>query len=333
MLTYAAERTVKAHANVVWRVITDHDVFTAFAPGIAKAETIEGEKLGLVRRMHHKSGKIWLEKCVAWDEGKSFTMELDTGDYVLPVTKIFRTWTMEEGPKNVTIRLQFDYLPKYGPVGLLLDRFHIFPLLTEYARKFIENFVSEIYAGEWDFHVTAATILESKGSDIISMHPDMTVFEGDKLLNRQRIGSAVVLDADGKLVGVFSERDVVNGLAEFGAEILEQPVAKVMTHDVIVGHPSDTLQELMSCMTDRCIRHIPIVDAERLTGIVSIGDVVKARMEELETESAAMHDYIENRRWRELAFKIGRAAATEELSDGRSSAGSSGSNLHRALKP
>ena len=179
--------------------------------------------------------------------------------------------------------------------------------------EFMDKLVSEIYTGEWEFHVTAAIILENKGTEVISVGPDMTVYDGNKLLAEQRIGSAVVLDSNGDLIGVFSERDVVTGLAEFGAEVLKEPLTKVMTHDVIVGYPNDTLQELMSCMTDRRIRHIPIVDGGKLKGIVSIGDVVKARMDELETEGAAMQDYIDNRRWREVAFQVGRAAATEQV--------------------
>ena len=313
MPSHVAERQVKAHAEVIWKVISDHDIFTAFAPAIDKAETISGKELGLVRRMHHESGKVWEEKCVAWKERKSFTMELETRDYVLPVKKMLRTWSMEEGPKNITIRLKFEWIPKLGPLGFLLDKFRIHPMLDRYTREFMDNFVSEIYTGEWEFHVTAATILETKGTDIISVAPDMTVYEANKLLTEKRIGSAVVLDPDGKLVGVFSERDIVSGLSEFGESVLHESVTKIMSHDVIVGHPNDSLQELMTCMTDRRIRHIPIVEGEALKGIVSIGDVVKARMDELETETAAMQDYIDNRRWREAAFRVGRAAASEQV--------------------
>ena len=314
MPSHVAERQVKAHAEVIWKVISDHDVFTAFAPAIDRAETVSGKELGLVRRMHHESGKVWEEKCVAWEEKKSFTMEVETRDYILPVKKMMRTWAMEEGAKNITIRLKFEWTPKLGPFGFLLDQFRIHPMLERYTSEFMDNFVAEIYTVEWEFHVTAATILEHKGSEIISVGPDMTVYECNRLLTEKRIGSAVVVDADGKLAGVFSERDVVSGLSEFGEDVLKEPVTKVMTHDVIVGHSNDSLQELMTCMTDRRIRHIPIVDGDALMGIVSIGDVVKARMDELETESAAMQNYIDNRRWRQATFDVGRAAASEDVS-------------------
>ncbi|MCZ6773868.1 MAG: CBS domain-containing protein [Proteobacteria bacterium] len=313
MPSHVAERKLKAHADVAWKVISDHDVFTAFAPAIVKAETISGDHLGLVRRMHHESGAVWEEKCIAWDEKKSFTMEVETKDYILPVKKMLRTWSMEEGSKNITIQLKFEWITKYGPLGVLADRFRIYPMLETYTKNFMDKLVSEIYTGEWEFHVTAAIILENKGTEVISVGPDMSVYDGNKLLAERRIGSAVVLDSNGDLIGVFSERDVVTGLAEFGADVLTKPLTKVMTHDVIVGYPNDTLQELMSCMTDRRIRHIPIVDGGKLKGIVSIGDVVKARMDELETEGAAMQDYIDNRRWREVAFQVGRAAATEQV--------------------
>ena len=313
MPSHVAERKLKAHADVVWKVISDHDVFTAFSPLIVMAETISGEQLGLVRRMHHESGAVWEEKCVAWDDKKSFTMEVEAEDYILPVKKMLRTWSMAEGPKNITIQLKFEWITKYGPLGWLADRFRIYPTLEPYTKEFMDKLVSEIYTGEWEFHVTAATILENKGTDIVSVDPDMTVYDANKLLAERRIGSAVVLDSNGELIGVFSERDVVTGLAKFGADVLTEPLTKVMTHDVIVGYPNDTLQELMSCMTDRRVRHIPIVDGGKLKGIVSIGDVVKARMDELETEGAAMQDYIDNRRWREIAFQVGPDAATERV--------------------
>jgi CBS domain-containing protein/ribosome-associated toxin RatA of RatAB toxin-antitoxin module len=313
MPSHVAERTLKAHADVVWKVISDHDVFTAFAPLIVKAETISGDRLGLVRRMQHETGAVWQEKCVAWEERKSFTMEVEAKDYILPVKRMLRTWSMHEGPKNITIQLKFEWITKYGLLGSLFDRFQIYPTLEPYTREFMDKLVSEIYTGEWEFHVTAGTILEKKGTDIISVNPDMTVYEANKLLAERRIGSAVVLDPAGELVGVFSERDVVTGLSKFGEDVLNEPITKVMTQNVIVGHPNDTLQELMSCMTDRRIRHIPIIDQGKLTGIVSIGDVVKARMDELENERAAMQDYIDNRRWREVAMQVGRAAATEHV--------------------
>ncbi len=119
---------------------------------------------------------------------------------------------------------------------------------------------------------------------------------------------------DGSFAGILSERDVVNVITKFGAAALEQLAADIMTKNVITCLPDDSLSKIMKCMTERRIRHLPCVDDEgQLHGILSIGDAVKARMDELEIETAAMHDYIKDRRWRELSLQVGRGGAAAEF--------------------
>lgn len=114
-------------------------------------------------------------------------------------------------------------------------------------------------------------------------------------LTRRKIG-AVVISSDGRTVeGIASERDVVRGLNEFGAAILNEPVRAIMTGDVHTSSPADTVDSLMATMTNHRIRHVPVVDQGVLVGIVSIGDVVKTRMEELEQDREALVNYIEAR--------------------------------------
>ena len=106
---------------------------------------------------------------------------------------------------------------------------------------------------------------------------------------------------------------MVNAIHKHGYEVLDKSVSEIMTHKVITCSPEDDLKTIMTNMTERRIRHLPVVDGDQLIGVVSIGDVVKARMEELEVESAAMHDYIQGRRWRELSLQIGRGSAAAEI--------------------
>lgn len=135
-------------------------------------------------------------------------------------------------------------------------------------------------------------ILAAKGGDVVATRPEATVMEVARLLNEKRIGAVVVEDADGRLCGIVSERDIARGLAEHGAALPEMKIAALMTTDVVTCSPEDDVQKLMQTMTAERVRHLPVIQNGRLIGIISIGDVVKHRLEELETETHLLHDYI-----------------------------------------
>lgn len=135
-------------------------------------------------------------------------------------------------------------------------------------------------------------ILAGKGRDVISIDPQSTLAEAARMLNQHRIGAIVVIDAAEALVGILSERDVVRAVAEGGAEALRQPVSSRMTGQVVTCRPNAGIDELLTLMTERKFRHVPIVEGGRLRGIVSIGDIVKQRLAEIETEHRALRDYI-----------------------------------------
>ena len=138
-------------------------------------------------------------------------------------------------------------------------------------------------------------ILRRKGSDVLTAAADDPLTDAIASLAERNVGALVVTDDDGAIVGILSERDVVRSLARSGASTLQGTVGDLMTTDVTTCGPRATVDELMTTMTERRIRHIPVVDGERLTGIVSIGDVVKTRIGELETETETLHDYLSGR--------------------------------------
>lgn len=138
-------------------------------------------------------------------------------------------------------------------------------------------------------HVKA--ILESKGDHVATISGEATVTAALEQLAREGIGALVVVEA-GKMAGILSERDVVRRLASEGHSALEARVDELMTREVHTCEPSHTVEALMTAMTDRRIRHLPVLDDGELVGIISIGDVVKFRLGELETENQVMHDYI-----------------------------------------
>ena len=137
-----------------------------------------------------------------------------------------------------------------------------------------------------------ADILRSKGSAVATVTETTTVTALLAELAVRNIGAMVVVGPDGAPVGIVSERDVVRTLHEHGIDLLRAPVADIMSAAVITCAPQDRVDDLAALMTDHRIRHVPVLDDGRLAGIVSIGDVVKNRIEELGTERQQLHAYI-----------------------------------------
>ena len=141
-------------------------------------------------------------------------------------------------------------------------------------------------------NVKAILAAKKLGGDIISIEPTADLATAAKLLSKHRIGSVVILGAGERLVGILSERDIVRALSEQGAGALALPVGQVMTRDVATCGEDDTVASIMERMTAGRFRHMPVVANGRLVGLISIGDVVKLRVEKIEGESEAMRDYI-----------------------------------------
>nr|WP_316629274.1 CBS domain-containing protein [uncultured Brevundimonas sp.] len=136
-----------------------------------------------------------------------------------------------------------------------------------------------------------AEILKTKGNAVFSIAPERTVGEACAALEQRRVGALVVCDGE-RVAGVFSERDVVRALAAEGAAALDRPVAEYMTAKVIFAEPKEEMSALMSRMTDRRVRHLPVLEAERLVGVISIGDVVKCQIAEHAQEADSLRSYI-----------------------------------------
>jgi CBS domain-containing protein len=138
-------------------------------------------------------------------------------------------------------------------------------------------------------HVSA--ILGDKGGAVFSVSSSDDVSIAVTMLSEKRIGAVLVMDG-GKISGVLSERDVVNAIARAGASVLSRPVKEFMTTDVVTCRMEDTIDHLMRLMTQRRIRHLPVMEEGQMVGMISIGDVVKFRMAEAEAETDALKSYI-----------------------------------------
>ena len=135
-------------------------------------------------------------------------------------------------------------------------------------------------------------ILSTKGRAVVTIESGSTLADAAHLLAEKRIGAVVVSDADHVVLGILSERDIVRAVAAAGASALGSPVSRYMTAEVVTCSGHAAVHELMETMTRRRFRHVPIVEGGQLRGMVSIGDLVKHRLAEMEAESQAMREYI-----------------------------------------
>jgi CBS domain-containing protein len=140
--------------------------------------------------------------------------------------------------------------------------------------------------------MTVSTILADKGRNVVTIEPGANLADAVRLLAEKRIGAALIVGPEHRVVGIISERDIVRALAERGAAVLAEPVGQTMTRKVETCNESEPVSNIMERMTDGKFRHVPVVDQGRLVGIVSIGDVVKHRLHQMERESAEMREYI-----------------------------------------
>lgn len=138
------------------------------------------------------------------------------------------------------------------------------------------------------------TILKAKGDKVVTIRPDATIGEAARVLKQSRIGALVVSGNGADVLGIVSERDIVGGLADPSTRdtIFDAPVSSLMTSEVLTCQPDDTVQHCMAVMTERRVRHLPVVRDGHMIGLISIGDVVKNRLEELESEAGFLRTLI-----------------------------------------
>lgn len=141
--------------------------------------------------------------------------------------------------------------------------------------------------------MTIASVLRDKGKSVETIAGDVSVHDAVRRLGEKRIGALPVIEA-GKIVGIMSERDVIYCLREHGPDVLDWPVSRVMSSPAITADSDTSVLAALALMTQRRIRHLPVVDDGQIRGIVSIGDLVKFRMERIEAEADAMRAYIQS---------------------------------------
>ncbi|MFL6793094.1 MAG: CBS domain-containing protein [Bradyrhizobium sp.] len=139
--------------------------------------------------------------------------------------------------------------------------------------------------------MTVRSILDSKGHQVQSVEPEVKLSAAIKILSERKIGAVLVMN-QGRIEGILSERDIVRVLGERGASVLDEPVSEVMTRRVVSCQQADTVSSIMEMMTLGKFRHLPVIEDGKVVGLISIGDIVKRRVQEYELEQEALRDYI-----------------------------------------
>ena len=137
-----------------------------------------------------------------------------------------------------------------------------------------------------------AELLHGRNREIVRIGARRSIAEAAKMLTDNKIGALLVENENGGIAGILSERDIVGGMAPHGADLHDVAVEELMTRDIIRCSPDDTVNQAMAMMTDRRIRHLPVFDGDDLVGFISIGDLVKCRMTEVQAEAEALRQYI-----------------------------------------
>lgn len=140
--------------------------------------------------------------------------------------------------------------------------------------------------------MSVENILSEKAGGVVTIEPDRTLADVARLLGEHSIGAVVVSDSRQTVLGIISERDIVRALAREGSGVMDSPVSRYMVAKPVTCTRAASVNELMELMTNRRFRHVPVVEGERLVGMVSIGDIVKHRLAEIEAEHRALRDYI-----------------------------------------
>lgn len=300
MAVVRLEHSLSAPVKLVWEVITDPNVFSRRAPILSNVEIVEGRGVGMRRCCHDVRGRFWFEHCTAWDEGRSYTMETDVDEFPYPFKEMKGTWGLKDlGNDKVLIFIQYEYTPKFGHLGHVLDWFYYKWKIEHYCKKLMESMEDEVGVREAKYHLTVKKILSGKGFEVVNITPDVTLERASQILTENRIGAVLVMEGGEHLVGLVSERDIVRCIAKHDEPVRKWPVEKLMVRKLHVCSMDTDIDELMNIMTERRVRHLPVLEGDKVVGIVSIGDVVKARMSELAYASESLRIYIAARKWRE----------------------------------
>lgn len=280
MAVMRLERQVKARADIVWAVISDIGAMAELSPEIRKVDVLEAQDGQVRRRFYDHGDRAWVEHSSEWVERDHYTMEVEAAAYSWMLISMRCTYGMRSTANGVEVSIRYEYSPAFSVFGALAERMFFRKSLRNNASALIDNWVGRIRERELGYKVTVGTILRRKGPEVATVPQSATLADVAAVLCERRIGCVMVMEQgpDSQVRGLCSERDIVRGVNARGAEALSMPVTSVMATELVVATPDNDMFFLMACMSERRIRHLPVIENGRLQGIISIGDVVKERI-------------------------------------------------------
>ena len=284
---------MSSSAEAAWAVLGDLSRLAAFDPTLVESEQIGGKRDAPVH-VTERAGNAWTEHVIERERLRGWVLDADAAALPFPLASWRRSLSLQPSGSHVSIHYVVEYATRWGPVGAArLPRAE----LSNTVRQTLDAMVHAVRAEQWRHVVTVQSILDRKGSDVETVRPDELVRDVAQRLRRRKIGAVLVLDAADALVGLVSERDITYRMAEHGDLVLANTAEQIMSRNLVTCAPEHDMEFVMLCMTNRRIRHLPVVRGDALLGIISIGDVVRERIAALESQSQTMREYIESREW------------------------------------
>ncbi|MEM7082458.1 MAG: CBS domain-containing protein [Pseudomonadota bacterium] len=302
MINYQQSHMISAPLPMVWRTVSNPANWSNLFDGLARLQIAQKDNdITRVEAVDDRSRRFVMVVTELDDNGSTGRRSI-RATVEQPRAHPFRvasfTWRVDQVDDQTRLTLSADYLTPLPVVGAMLSKLRGRVDAHEHLDSALEAAAHRAHGEAWRYRDTVQTILNRKGTRVVSARPDEPVQHICDLIQTRRIGAVLIIDDDDRLVGLVSERDVVYRLSAVGAEALTQPASQIMTRELIICEPASDLLFVMACMTDNKVRHLPVLDQGKLCGVISIGDVVQQRMHALEAESDTLRDYIAAREWR-----------------------------------
>ncbi|MFK8028847.1 MAG: CBS domain-containing protein [Gammaproteobacteria bacterium] len=317
MVRYEHSQLLSTPATAVWKAISDVTAWPAlFAELVRVQVTHRSQETVQVTGTDIRARSFTMTVTNTVDEAgeRSISAMLDADEAHFHGIRAL-TWTVTPDEKDTRLALKADYRKPLPLVGTLIARLRGRGHAEDRLRNAFDAAVRQSNEQAWNYQVTVQTILARKGGSVISAAPTDSVASIADLIHAHRVGAVLIRRGD-SLVGLVSERDIVYQLSVQGPAVLERQAGDIMTRDLIVCEPQSDLLFVMACMTQNRIRHLPVMEKDRLVGVISIGDVVQQRMHSLEAESDTLKEYIAAREWRFHSQRGVTAGDTAAISTG-----------------
>jgi len=300
MPTITRFRVLSGQTDDVWQELTDFRGWPRLSAHISQVDLVGRASDSLLLEIRNQDG-LMLKASASEDHGdRSMRVTIDpVTPHPLGVTSLrFVVAESIEENERVDVTVSADYRNRVPLVGGLLTRSARKAERISFIDSWLDGLSQFARRRHWQFKDNVRTVLSHKGHTVVTASPDDQLGHIANLMANKNIGVVLIVNTNNALMGMVSERDIVKRLSQSGAAALGLTAAQAMTRDLIVVEPQTDLMHVMTCMTENKVRHLPVMENDKLVGLISIGDVVVQRIQALQADSDTLRDYIAAREWR-----------------------------------